>query len=543
MLGPLLMYAISATLALIGPWGIAIIIIALLIYAIIMNVEGFRDKIVEVLQAVMTFLTDIVMTVVQSIIDIATNLYNTWKDTLVTFFYEAVIPAVEAVANMFGNLLDGVGFVIGIFESLWDLFKMYILPVLEGALTIAIDLVITYFMALFTVIFGVIRIVWTIISTFVSLVYQFLEAIGVVDWIKKVFRDLAAWGSGPEFQEFIDTVVSGFSWIVGGLWEMIKFINGGIEGFEKLGRAAKNQQILKDIPEFFMEGGFNVSEALAHGLAGTMYNPSPATIRKNPAYQVAISEILEAEQRQSNQKVFKQVQIQQQLNEYKRIASSYDPYSLSQKAKDNDKGGGFMDGFMSMFGAGGGKGVAASLGFGAPALPAGMTKEQMAGGPPPSIFGDSGDPRGYATGSAGSTAPREKAFGGGDDELKTTAYLGMTASGFDGYLDGVSRTKAEGEAFRARQVSEAREAAIIKIGEARTAKLDTAARIAGLRTGAFYNRGRGDYTGGATTVITNIDARGADNVPVIVASVTSAAGVAGALIKKDIGKAYAGTTP
>ena len=444
---------------------------------------------------------------------------------------------------MFGTLMDGVQWVIDVLDSLWQLFKMYILPVLEGALTIAIDLVITYLMALYTVIFGVIRIAWTIISTFVSLVYQFLEAIGVIDWIKKVFRDLSAWGSGPEFQQFIDTVVSGFSWIVGGLWEMIKFINGGIEGFEKLGRAAKNQQILKDIPEFFMEGGFNVSEALAHGLAGTMYNPSPATIRKNPAYQVAISEILEAEQRQSNQKVFKQVQIQQQLNEYKRIASSYDPYSLSQKAKDNDKGGGFMEGFMSMFGAGGGAGVAAKLGFGAPALPAGMTKEQMAGGPPPSIFGDSGDARGYSTGSAGSTAPREKAFGGGDDELKTTAYLGMTASGFEGYLDGVARVKAEGEDFRARKASEAREAAIIRIADERAARLDTAARIAGLRTGAFYNRGGGDYSGSAT-VITNIDARGSGNVvPEIVASVTSAAGVAGKILNNAVGKAYAGATP
>ena len=543
MLGPLLMYAVSATLALIGPWGIAILIIALLIYAIIMNVEGFRDKIVEVLQAVMTFLTDIVMTVVQSVIDIATNLYNTWKDTLVAFFYDVVIPAVEAVADMFGTLMDGVQWVINVFDSLWQLFKMYILPVLEGALTIAIDLVITYLMALYTVIFGVIRIAWTIISTFVSLVYQFLEAIGVIDWIKKVFRDLSAWGSGPEFQQFIDTVVSGFSWIVGGLWEMIKFINGGIEGFEKLGRAARNQQILKDIPEYFYEGGFNVSEALAHGLAGTMYNPSPATVRKNPKYEQAVADIMEQTQREQQKELFKQVNIAREKNEYKAIASSYDPYNLSQKAKDNDKGGGFMEGFMSMFGAGGGAGVAAKLGFGAPALPAGMTKEQMAGGPPPSIFGDSGDARGYSTGSAGSTAPREKAFGGGDDELKTTAYLGMTASGFEGYLDGVARVKAEGESFRARKAAEEREAAIIRIADERAARLDTAARIAGLRTGAFYNRGRGDYTGGATTVITNIDARGADNVPVIVASVTSAAGVAGALIKKDIGKAYAGTTP
>ena len=88
------------------------------------------------------------------------------------------------------------------------------------------------------------------------------------------------------------------------------------------------------------------------------------------------------------------------------------------------------------------------------------------------------------------------------------------------------------------------EAGIIRVAEARTARLDTAARIAGLRTGAFYNRGRGDYTGGATTVITNIDARGSGNVvPELVASVISAAGVAGKILNNAVGKAYAGATP
>ena len=489
------------------------------------------------------------MTVVQSVIDIATNLYNTWKDTLVTFFYEVVIPAVEAVADMFGTLMDGVQWVIDVFDSLWQLFKMYILPVLEGALTIAIDLVITYLMALYTVIFGVIRIAWTIISTFVSLVYQFLEAIGVIDWIKKVFRDLSAWGSGPEFQQFIDTVVSGFSWIVGGLWEMIKFINGGIEGFEKLGRAARNQQILKDIPEYFYEGGFNVSEALAHGMAGTMYNPSPATVRKNPKYEQAIADIMERTQREQQKELFKQVNIAREKNEYKAISSAYDPYNLSQKAKDNDKGGGFMEGFMSMFGAGGGAGVASKLGFGAPALPAGMTKEQMASGPPPSIFGDSGDPRGYSTGSAGSTAPRPKAYGE-DADLTNLAYLGKGAAGYQDFQSDVSIFNAEMGTFFKKSELQAQEDARTATGRAiekaatdRALKALTGERIAMMRGEAFYGRGSGNYNGGATTVITNIDARGAGNVPVIVASVTSAAGVAGKLITKDIGKAYAGATP
>ena len=548
MLAPLWAYAVTATLALIGPWGIAILIIALLIYAIIFNVEGFRDKIVEVLQAVMTFLTDIVMTVVQSVIDIATNLYNTWKDTLVTFFYEAVIPAVEAVADMFGDLLDGVQWVINIFDSLWQLFKMYILPVLEGALTIAIDLVITYFMALFTVIFGVIRIVWTIISTFVSLVYQFLEAIGVIDWIKKVFRDLSAWGSGPEFQQFIDTVVSGFSWITGGLWEMIKFINGGIEGFEKLGRAARNQRLLTDIDEYIEDP----AAKYWHLDPANYGKTKPDNLKiKNPNYQKAISEILESEQRRSQQKLFEQVQITREKNEYKAIASAYDPYNLSQKAKDNDKGGGFMDGFMSMFGAGGGAGVAAKLGFGAPALPAGMTKEQMAGGPPPSIFGDSGDPRGYSTGSAGSagsTAPRPKAYGE-DADLTNLAYLGKGAAGYADFQSDVSIFNAGMGTFFKKSALQAQEDARIATGRAieqaatdRALKALTAARIAGLGGGAFYNRGSGNYSGTAN-VITNIDARGADNVPVIVASVTSAAGVAGKILNNAVGKAYAGATP
>ena len=64
-----------------------------------------------------------------------------------------------------------------------------------------------------------------------------------------------------------------------------------------------------------------------------------------------------------------------------------------------------------------------------------------------------------------------------------------------------------------------------------------------LRTGAFYNRGGGDYSG-AATVITNIDARGSGNVvPELVASVISAAGVAGKILNNAVGKAYAGATP
>ena len=500
MLGPLLMYAVSATLALIGPWGIAILIIALLIYAIIMNVEGFRDKIVEVLQAVMTFLTDIVMTVVQSVIDIATNLYNTWKETLVTFFYEAVIPAVEAVADMFGDLLDGVQWVINIFDSLWQLFKMYILPVLEGALTIAIDLVITYLMALYTVIFGVIRVAWTIISTFVSLVYQFLEAIGVIDWIKKVFRDLSAWGSGPEFQQFVDTVVSGFSWIVGGLWEMIKFINGGIEGFEKLGRAARNQKILSDIPMQIQK-------------PGTEYNRfGPKIMIDNPDYQLAISEILEAEQRQSQQKLFEQVQLTREKNEYKAIASGYDPYSLSQKAKDNDKGGGFMGGFMSMFGAGGGAGVASKLGFGTPALPAGMTKESMTSDTPPGIFGGTPDPRPVKK----TGLPQYVA-----DPLYTPAlteaWKAQTPETMKGYLAYLGKQDADNTASskiaRAGEALAARESALARVSVATGAKLEVQeGRIQGILGSGGGNRNinwqSGNSQNVATTIVVNNPVKG-----------------------------------
>ena len=319
---------------------------------------------------------------------------------------------------------------------------------------------------------------------------------------------------------------------------MIKFINGGIEGFEKLGRAARNQKILSDIDEYIVDpaGRYWQLDPANYG------KENPYAKIKNPDYQRAISEIMEATQREQQRELFKQVNIAREKNEYKAIASGYDPYNLSQKAKDNDAGGGFMDGLMSMFGAGGGAGVAAKLGFGAPALPAGMTKEQMAGGPPPSIFGDnSPDPRKKGSVVEGTGA---RAYGESPD-LRDATYLGLQPAGYQMYQAGVGRVQAEGEAFRASKALEAQDLARIRIGEQNALLTARGQRIIdnslGGRSGGM---GRGDWYGGDAIITTNIDARGANPVK-IAGAVTSSAGVAAKIVTKSqpIGSAYAGATP
>jgi len=290
----------------------------------------------------------------------------------------------------------------------------------------------------------------------------------------------------------VDTGVSGFSWITGGLWEMIKFINGAIEGFEKMGRAARNQKILSDIPMQIVK-------------PGTEYNKfGPKQMVANPDYQRAISEILEAEQREQQQQLFKQVQIAREKNEYKAIASAYDPYSLSQKAKDNDKGGGFMDGFMSMFGAGGGAGVASKLGFGAPALPAGMTKEQLASDTPPSIFGGTPDPRPVKKGGLPQYNP-DPAY----TPAATDAWKAQTPEAMKGYLAYLSAqdkdNMASAKIALAGEALAARESKLARISVATGAKLEVQeGRILGIFGSGGGNRNNNYQSGNNQQVTTTI---------------------------------------
>jgi len=240
-------YMVAMTAFLIGPWGIAIVIIILLIAAIIMNVDGLATGIMDLFMKIFGFMKDIVMTIVGSLIRIVGTLYYLLKDQVVDFYNNTVAPALVVVAEMFNALVAAVSYVIDILMGLWELFKLFILPILEIYVIGAISIVVSYFMLLFTAIWGLIRLFWMFVKWIWSLISSFLEWSGIIDGVKWVFNELVKFGKGPIVAGFF----RGLLGLIGGIVKAFSLVRDGInsviEGFAKAERARMGTTLLSDL--------------------------------------------------------------------------------------------------------------------------------------------------------------------------------------------------------------------------------------------------------------------------------------------------------
>ena len=240
-------YMVAMTAFLIGPWGIAIVIIILLIAAIIMNVDGLATGIMDLFMKIFGFMQDIVMTIVGSLIRIVGTLYYLLKDQVVDFYNNTVAPALDVVAEMFNALVTAVSYVIDILMGLWELFKLFILPILEIYVIGAISIVVSYFMLLFTAVWGIIRLFWMLVKWIWSLISSFLEWSGIIDGVKWVFNELVKFGKGPIVAGFF----RGLLGLIGGIVKAFSLVRDGInsviEGFAKAERARLGTTLLSDL--------------------------------------------------------------------------------------------------------------------------------------------------------------------------------------------------------------------------------------------------------------------------------------------------------
>ena len=370
-----LMYMISMTAFLIGPWGIAIVLIILIIAAIVMNVDGLATAIMDLFMKIFGFLMDVIMTIVGSAITIIGTLYYLLKDQVVDFYNNSVKPALETVAEMFNALVTAVSFVIDILWGLWELFKLYILPIIEILVVGAISILVSYLMTLFTAVWGIIRLFWMLVKWIWSLISSFLEWSGIIDGVKWVFNELVKFGKGPIVAGFF----KGLMGLIGGIVKAFGLIRDGInsviEGFAKAERARLGTTLLSDLDA------------------------------RDPNYESKKNAILEGEQMKKYTVNFGGVDRGPDFD--KEVAgASESRYTKQMEGGDlGDKPaeGGFLSG---LFGTGKGKGIMDLMGGAAGAAPAGMDVGAMEGGAEPDFMSKLGmGGAGVGAGIPGASAP------------------------------------------------------------------------------------------------------------------------------------------
>ena len=153
------------------------------------------------------------------IIDIVWHLIVWVLGELVSFWESTLEPMFGFLMEILYIVWDAFMWVVDIVTNLTELALTYLIPIFEVVIAVFkflwtwVELLITMFVAFVMTIWELILIVIGVIKYFSDLTGASDILAAIIDWVKQGFAELVAYGKGPQFRAFIDSVTSAFQWL------------------------------------------------------------------------------------------------------------------------------------------------------------------------------------------------------------------------------------------------------------------------------------------------------------------------------------------